>query len=121
MEEYDKGYEIMQTTLILQDCGYTYESAEDMYLYIQDVIKRHNEKDSGEGDWLESLRNFIESEVIHIDDILQCDGCKKDASFYGDDYRGGDLPQLYGAEWDKNIYCNDCIPGWWAEKLESEV
>jgi hypothetical protein len=58
---------------------------------------------------------------IHIDDILQCDGCKKDGSFYGDDYVGGDIPQLYGAEWDKNIYCNDCIPEWWAEKLESEV
>ena len=63
MEEYDKGYEIMQTTLILQGCGYVYENAEDMYFHIQDVIKRHKEKDSGEGDWLESLRNFIESEV----------------------------------------------------------
>jgi broad-specificity NMP kinase len=53
----------MQTTLILQDCGYAYANAEDMYFHIQDVIKRHKEKDSGEGDWLESLRNFIESEV----------------------------------------------------------
>ena len=64
MEEYDKGYEIMQTTLILQGCGYAYENAEDMYFHIQDVIKRHKEEGSGEGDWLESLRNFIESEVV---------------------------------------------------------
>ncbi len=63
IEEYDKGYEIMQTTLILQDCGYAYENAEDMYFHIQDVIKRHKDEDSGKGDWLESLRNFIESEV----------------------------------------------------------
>ena len=51
-----------------------------------------------------------------MDDILQCSTCKKDASFVDDD-----LPQLYGAEWDKNIYCDDCIPEWWEEKLESEV
>ena len=71
MKEYDKGYEIMQTTLILQDCGYAYENAEDIYLYIQDVIKRHNEKDSGEGAWLESLRNFIESDLKW----LRCEKC----------------------------------------------
>jgi len=52
-----------------------------------------------------------------MEDVLQCDTCKKDGSFYGDD-----LPQLYSMlELEDGIYCDDCIPKWWQEKLESEV
>jgi len=57
-----------------------------------------------------------------MEDVLQCDACKKDGSFYGNDYHGGDLPQLYSMlDLENGIYCNDCIPKWWQEKLESEV
>ena len=52
-----------------------------------------------------------------MEDVLQCDTCKKDGSFDDDD-----LPQLYSMiEWENGMYCDDCIPKWWAEKLESEV
>ena len=52
-----------------------------------------------------------------MDDILQCDTCIKDGSFDDDD-----LPQLYSMiEWENGMYCDDCIPKWWAEKLEREV
>ena len=46
----------------------------------------------------------------------KCDGCKKDGSFNDDD-----SPLLYGQDWDNKIYCDDCIPKWWEEKIESEV
>jgi len=51
-----------------------------------------------------------------MEDKLQCDGCKKDGSFNDDD-----SPLLYGQDWDNKIYCDDCIPKWWEEKIESEV
>tara|TARA_R110001583_G_scaffold126593_1_gene278202 strand:+ start:51 stop:212 length:162 start_codon:yes stop_codon:yes gene_type:complete len=51
-----------------------------------------------------------------MEDKLQCDECKKDGSFNDDD-----LPLLYGQDWDNKIYCDDCIPKWWNEKIESEV
>ena len=50
------------------------------------------------------------------EDKLKCDECKKDGSFNDDD-----LPLLYGQDWDNKIYCNDCIPESWNEKMESKV
>ena len=56
-------------------------------------------------------------EECQIENILQCDACKKDGSFYEDDF-----PQLYSMlDLEDGIYCDDCIPEWWEEKLESEV
>tara|TARA_B100000902_G_C27244063_1_gene881627 strand:+ start:1120 stop:1461 length:342 start_codon:yes stop_codon:yes gene_type:complete len=64
-----------------------------------------------EDDW-----GFVENDEDVLDDILQCDTCKVHGSFYGDD-----LPQLYSMiDWEDGMYCDDCIPEWWAEKLESE-
>ena len=52
-----------------------------------------------------------------MEDVLQCDICKKDGSFDDDD-----LPQLYSMiEWKDGVYCDNHIPKYWEEKLESEV
>jgi len=52
-----------------------------------------------------------------MEDVLQCDICKKDGSFDDDD-----LPQLYSMiEWEDGVYCDNHIPKYWEEKLESEV
>ena len=52
-----------------------------------------------------------------MEDVLQCDTCKKDGSFYEDD-----LPQLYSMlDLENGIYCNDCIPEAWERILEGWV
>ena len=59
-----------------------------------------------------------------MEDKFQCDGCKKDCSFNywnRNSINENDSPLLYGQSWDNKIYCDDCIPKWWNEKIESEV
>jgi|TARA_R100000781_G_C4040550_1_gene113817 hypothetical protein len=54
------------------------------------------------------------TETNHInEDLSNCDGCNKFGSFTSN------FPNaLYGAEFDKNVYCNNCIPEAWERMLE---
>ena len=54
------------------------------------------------------------TETNHInEDLGNCNGCNKYGSL------SSNFPiALYGAEWDKNIYCSNCIPERWNRILE---
>ena len=46
----------------------------------------------------------------------KCNNCNKVGQF-----QDNSPTILYSQGFDDKVYCNDCIPKWWNEKLENET
>jgi len=70
----------------------------------------------------QEAKEGLYNDLSWIDDHLEnCDGCNKRGSLKSKYvYEGNpNVPiSLWGAEWDENIYCSDCIPQRWNRILE---
>tara|TARA_R100000963_G_C4606907_1_gene78629 strand:+ start:212 stop:430 length:219 start_codon:yes stop_codon:yes gene_type:complete len=61
--------------------------------------------------------NMVEVPIETDDHLKNCNGCNKIGSLKVEYAYKGYL-KLWSAEWDENIYCNDCIPERWNRILE---
>jgi hypothetical protein len=49
----------------------------------------------------------------NIDGYSHCNQCNKVGSFWDDNFTS-----LFAQDFDSKVYCSDCIPEWWEDKLD---
>ena len=62
------------------------------------------------------LKEAVGEELLEGGGYSFCDGCYTVGSFWDDNFT-----LLFAQDFDTKVYCGDCVPEWWEEKLNERI
>jgi|TARA_Y100000310_G_scaffold200803_1_gene200873 hypothetical protein len=60
------------------------------------------------------LKESVGEELLEEGGYSFCDGCFTVGSFWDENFTS-----LFAQDFDTKVYCSDCVPEWWEEKLDA--